>query len=97
LVSHSAEEESIGPGEVLGSVPMQVFVDDPCTMIVAPVQRDVDGIPKGSHVAVTFLYCPMLTAALARRICSSSSAVRGESESRTRTRFSLPLNVNGTW
>src|SRR5262245_29204096 len=28
---------------------MQVFVHDPCTMIAAPVQRDVDGIPKWAH------------------------------------------------
>jgi hypothetical protein len=30
-------------------VTMQLFVRDPCTMIAAPVQCDVDGIPKGSH------------------------------------------------
>jgi len=30
-------------------VTMQVFVRDHYTMIAAPVQRDVDGIPKGSH------------------------------------------------
>jgi integrase len=30
---------------------MQVFVDDAYTMIAAPVQCDVDGIPKGSHFA----------------------------------------------
>ncbi len=28
---------------------MQVFVRDHCTMIAAPVQCDVDGIPKRSH------------------------------------------------
>ena len=28
---------------------MQVFVRDHFTMIAAPVQCDVDGIPKGSH------------------------------------------------
>ncbi len=28
---------------------MQVFVRGEYTMIAAPVQRDVDGIPKGSH------------------------------------------------
>src|SRR6266508_1592005 len=28
---------------------MQLFVRDDCTMIAAPVQCDVDGIPKGSH------------------------------------------------
>jgi hypothetical protein len=30
-------------------VTMQVFVREHCTMIAAPVQCDVDGIPKGSH------------------------------------------------
>jgi hypothetical protein len=30
-------------------VTMQVFVRGYCTMIAAPVQCDVDGIPKGSH------------------------------------------------
>ena len=30
---------------------MQVFVRGYCTMIAAPVQCDVDGIPKGSHYA----------------------------------------------
>jgi hypothetical protein len=28
---------------------MQVFVRDPFPMIAAPVQRDIDGVPKGSH------------------------------------------------
>jgi hypothetical protein len=28
---------------------MQVFVREHFAMIAAPVQRDVDGIPKGSH------------------------------------------------
>jgi len=32
-------------------VTMQVFVHDACTMIAAPVQCDVDGVPKGSHFA----------------------------------------------
>jgi hypothetical protein len=30
---------------------MQFFVRGTCTMIDAAVQRDVDGIPKGSHYA----------------------------------------------
>src|SRR5467141_4006936 len=30
---------------------MQVFVREPFTMIAAPVQCDVDGVPKGSHFA----------------------------------------------
>jgi hypothetical protein len=36
-------------GEVLGRVPMQFFVREHCTMIAAPIQCDVDGIPQGSH------------------------------------------------
>jgi hypothetical protein len=32
-------------------VTMQVFVRGYCTMIAAPVQCDVDGIPKGLHYA----------------------------------------------
>jgi hypothetical protein len=35
--------------EALGKVTMQVFVRRDCAMIAAPVQCDVDGIPKGSH------------------------------------------------
>jgi hypothetical protein len=49
LISHPAKKEGIGPVEVLDRVTMQVFVRDHCTMIAAPVQCDVDGIPKGSH------------------------------------------------
>jgi hypothetical protein len=30
-------------------VTMQFFVREHCAMIAAPVQCDVDGIPKGSH------------------------------------------------
>jgi hypothetical protein len=37
--------------EVLYPVTMQVFVREHFTMIAAPVQCDVDGIPKGSHSA----------------------------------------------
>ena len=33
----------------LDRVTKQVFVGCECTMIAAPVQCDVDGIPKGSH------------------------------------------------
>jgi hypothetical protein len=32
-------------------VTMQLFVREHCTMIAAPVQCDVDVIPKGSHYA----------------------------------------------
>jgi len=35
--------------EVLDRVTMQVFIRRDCTVIAAPVQCDVDGIPKGSH------------------------------------------------
>src|SRR5262249_13177577 len=49
LVRHTAKEEGIGLDEVLDRVTMQVFVRKYCTMIAAPVQCDIDGIPKGSH------------------------------------------------
>src|SRR5882724_71727 len=49
FVSHTAEEEGIGLLDVLDRVTMQVFVREHCTMIAAPVQYDVDGIPKGLH------------------------------------------------
>ena len=49
FVSHPAKEERIGPVEVLDGVSMQVFGRWNDTMIAAPVQCDVDGIPKGSH------------------------------------------------
>src|SRR6266481_9762451 len=51
FVSHPAKEEGIGLVEVLDRVTMQIFVRGNCTMIAAPVQCDVDGIPKGSHYA----------------------------------------------
>ena len=41
--------EGIGTLEVLDCVTMQLFVRGDCTMIAAPVQRDVDGVSKGSH------------------------------------------------
>src|SRR5439155_21506933 len=49
FVSHPAKEEGIRLGDVLDRVTMQVFVREHGTMIAAPVQCDVDGIPKGSH------------------------------------------------
>src|SRR5580692_4447227 len=49
FVSHPAKEEGIGLVEVLDRMTMQVFVRWYYTMITAPVQCDVDGIPKGSH------------------------------------------------
>src|SRR6476646_7838722 len=49
LIGHPAKKEGIGLLEVLDRVTMQVFVRQHRTMIAAPVQCDVDGIPKGSH------------------------------------------------
>jgi len=49
LIGHPAKKEGIGLRDVLGRVTMQLFVRDAFTMIAAPVQGDVDGIPKGSH------------------------------------------------
>jgi hypothetical protein len=37
--------------EILDRVTMQVFVRDDCSMVAAPVQCNVDGIPKPSHYA----------------------------------------------
>src|SRR5271157_702253 len=51
FVSHPAEEEGIGLVEVLDRVTMQVFVRWYYTMIAAPVQCEVDGIPKRPHYA----------------------------------------------
>ena len=39
----------IGMDDVFHRVTMQVFVGDHFPMIAAPVQCDVDRIPKGSH------------------------------------------------
>ncbi len=36
---------------ILSRVTMQVLVRDHQPMIAAPVQRDIDGIPEGSHDA----------------------------------------------
>jgi hypothetical protein len=53
--SRHAVLEHPGPGRLergthpRGSGTMQVFVRDHFPMIAAPVQCDVDGIPKGSH------------------------------------------------
>jgi len=53
LVDHASKEESIGLGQVLDRVTMQLFVRDPYTMIAAAVQSDVDGISKWSHYALS--------------------------------------------
>jgi hypothetical protein len=37
--------------EVLDRMTMQVFVRRDCSMIAAPVQCDVDGVPEASHFA----------------------------------------------
>src|SRR5262249_61353151 len=49
FIRDPAEEQSISLGELLGPVTMQLFIRGTCAMIAAPVQSDVDGIPKGSH------------------------------------------------
>src|SRR5688572_19673669 len=49
FVSHPAKEKRINLADDFGRVTMQLFVRRYCTMIAAPVQCDVDGIPKGSH------------------------------------------------
>lgn len=51
LVGHPAEEERIGLDEVLGSVTVQLLVRGDRTVVAAPVRRDVDGVPQGSHGA----------------------------------------------
>ena len=61
--SHPAKEKGIGLVEVFDRVTMQVFVRGDCTMIAAPVQCDVDGVPKGSHFARV---SPMGTPAMCR-------------------------------
>src|SRR5271165_4081341 len=55
FVSHPAKEEGISLQKVLDRVTMHLFVRDNCPMITAPVQCDVDGIPKGSHYIIRFL------------------------------------------
>jgi hypothetical protein len=49
LVGYPAEEEGVGLGDDLGGVTVQGIVRDHYPMIAAPVQGDVDGVPKGSH------------------------------------------------
>lgn len=44
----SAKEEGVGAVEVLDRVTTKLFVRDYAAMIAAPVQGDVDGVPKGS-------------------------------------------------
>jgi hypothetical protein len=41
---------------------MDVFVRDPFTMIAAPVQRDVDGVPKRSHLRLVHRVAQMCNA-----------------------------------
>jgi len=49
LVCHPTEEKGIGLLDVPGVVTVHLFVRDACPVIDAPVQGDVDGVPKGSH------------------------------------------------
>src|SRR5262249_39978828 len=49
FVGYPAEEQGIGLREFFGPVTVRFFVRHTCTMIAASVQRDIDGIPKGSH------------------------------------------------
>src|SRR6185436_19962349 len=49
FVSDPTKEQGIGLGEFLGPETMQFFVRGTFTIIDAAVQRDVDGVPKGSH------------------------------------------------
>src|SRR5688572_525313 len=49
FISDPAKKEGIGAVEVLDRMTVQLFVWDYLTMIAAPVQCDVDGIPKWSH------------------------------------------------
>jgi hypothetical protein len=68
FVSHPAKEEGIGLVEVLDGVTMQVFVREHCTMIAAPVQCDVDGVPKRSrHVRVPLAIGPLTLRLSGRR------------------------------
>src|SRR5881409_2220217 len=53
FVGYPAKEEGISLRDALGRVTMQVFVRGYRTMIAAPVQCDVDGIPKGSHYVLS--------------------------------------------
>ena len=46
-----AKEKGVGLGDVRGRAAVQFFVRGNCTMIAAPIQCDVDGIPKGPHDA----------------------------------------------
>src|SRR5205823_4028349 len=55
FVGYPTKEEGIGLRDVLGVVTMHFFVRGYCTMIAAPVQGDVDGIPKGSHCILGLL------------------------------------------
>ena len=46
-----AKEKGIRLCKVLGRVTMQLFIRDHRAVIAAPIQSDIDGIPKGSHRA----------------------------------------------
>src|SRR6266545_2130744 len=74
FVSHPAKEEGFGLLEVLDGVTMQVFVRDHCTMIAASVQRDVDGISKGTHYHSLSGLTPALTGRSEQRETRSGAA-----------------------
>jgi hypothetical protein len=48
---HPTKDKGVGLAEDLGRVTTQAFVGRDCTRIAAPVQRDVDRVPKISHYA----------------------------------------------
>src|SRR5438552_17552483 len=72
FVSHPAKEKSIGLVEDFRRVTMQVFVRGDCTMIAAPVQCDVDGVPKGSHYITVSTIQVRLRGLLVKRSRSTS-------------------------
>jgi hypothetical protein len=56
FVDHAAEEESIGPLDVLARVTMQFFIRDHRGVIAAAVQGDVDGISKGRISLISLVW-----------------------------------------
>src|SRR6185437_8025059 len=51
LINHPAKQKRIRPFEILDRMTMQLFVRYNSPMITAPVQSDINGIPKRSHPA----------------------------------------------
>jgi hypothetical protein len=54
LIGDPAKDEDIGLREALGPKAVRLFVRRTRPVIDASVQRDIDGISKGSHVRVPF-------------------------------------------